>query len=102
MEKKRYIFGLILGSFLIFIFSSPPSSRAMTDMKCFSDCVNLGYSWDYCEQACSYETEWERREKEKKRRIPKTRIPKLDYQCFNDCLDLGYSYGYCKQVCTYY
>ena len=101
MRKKIYIFGLILASFLIFIFSSPLPSEAKTDWDCYKKCREWGFTDIYCKVDCSYDEPslydyWLRM------LINPEKTPKLDRRCFSDCLNLGYSRGYCKQACTYY
>ncbi|MFZ8804988.1 MAG: hypothetical protein ACO2PO_18700 [Candidatus Calescibacterium sp.] len=103
MEKKRYIFGLILGSFLIFIFSFPIPSKAKTDWDCYKKCRQAGFDDIYCRRDCSDNSEvWYNFWWLYKELLKEPKQPKLDRQCFVDCLNLGYSRGYCEQICTYY
>jgi hypothetical protein len=69
---------------------------AATDYTCLNDCLSKGYTYQYCKEACSYDTTPSEPDPTI---IP--REPKTDYACLNDCLSKGNMYEYCKEACSY-
>jgi len=91
---KRLIFSFLAVFLLGFNYAYSDNCKLLTfrrtDYKCLSDCWSKGYSYGYCKELCSYDTEnlydWRLRS---------------DYKCLYDYLDDGYSYSYCKYFCSY-
>jgi hypothetical protein len=96
-EKVMKKLGFLLLTVFLFSFNYAYSKKdckllafKRTDYTCLYDCLDDGYSYGYCKELCSYDTEdlydWRLR---------------TDYKCLYDCLDDGYSYSYCKYICSY-
>ena len=78
----------------ILLFFKVGMALAATDYRCLGDCTAKGYLYNYCRQACSYQTQ-------QPSLLPPVFPRGTDYRCMSDCTAKGYLYNYCKQACSY-